>query len=203
MKVVKIPQLFPIVAVSFLMMFTGRSAAQSVPNGGFESASGGMPDGWLNDQSKGGAVGGLYIQDGKEGDTVKTGKAAIKFQIKEGVSKCIWIMAPATSVAVDPGAKYALSYWVKRENFDQPGLRFMSECKGLSSQRTGEYVPLGRIMNLSGSSDWEKVETPVEVPADGSVTKLIIVFRLVSTGRGAGDGGNAQITVDDVTLAPQ
>jgi len=190
-------------AILFGVFCGGGAFAQLIPNGSFETASGGLPQGWSNDRAKAGPeASALYIQDGSEGGTVKTGKCGLKFQLGDGVQKCIWIMAPNEAVPVDPGAKYTLSYWVKRENFDSPGVRFMSECKGVSEKRATEYVSLGKMPALTGSCDWEKIDTEVAVPADGSVTKLILVFRMVATGKAGSDGGGAVIYVDDISLTP-
>jgi hypothetical protein len=182
-------------AVFFLAACTWVRA-ELVFNGGFEESGGpNGPKGWLNGQSEAGA---LYIQDGKVGETVKFGTSSIKFRAGQEPSKCIWIMAPNTLVNVEAGKKYVFSYWLKRVNFDTPGLRFVSECKGISPVRSKEAVVLGRASNITGSSDWEKIETEIEIPENDSVAKLQLVFRLLAGSREIPD--QTEIYVDNVSL---
>lgn len=126
------------------------------PNGGFEVMRDGLPVNWLVYSPS--TVPGARFRISLDREEVREGRQSVRFDVEECTGSGGW-RSPglATEVPVDPGATYAVSFWVRSD-----GAAYRAKAGGVSA-KTGRSELLAA--SPGGPVPWTRVDGVVGVDA--------------------------------------
>ena len=204
--------------LSFAALATFVHAADNlIPNGDFETENEkGMAAGWngIIDEKKNPQD--LYIKDGQPGETVHGGTHGIKLYVssfgsagqdtkRRNVLETIRSFNQATEppIKLEPGKTYKLSFWIKRDGFNDPAHNMVVEVTGFPFPEPGTTRHSLSVTKMAGPSDWERQEAVFLVPPDTDIAEGYVIFRLFFPSGTLSDNDRSVAYIDDVHLTQE
>ena len=187
------------VMASLLLAMSAFAEDQSVDspenllaNPSFEQAGGKNPRGWHVQAAE-----PTYITDGVEGETVRTGKAAIRLANPTDLHQR-WVANNNTRPAVEGGQAYTFSVWVKVENLEEGEyiqLRFeMFDADGQMLPPGGGSAWVAGERHRPANGEWVQVSDTLTTNPDARMVRPLLVL---ASNR---ENSSAIATFDDASL---
>lgn len=161
-------------------------------NPSFEQPGGKNPRGWHVQ-----AANPHYITDGVEGETVRTGKAAIRLSSPTDLHQR-WVANNNTRPPVEGGQAYTFSVWVKVEHLEEGEyvqLRFeMFDADGNTLPPGGGSAWVAGERHRPANGEWVQISDTLTTNPDARMVRPLLVL---ASNR---ENSNAVATFDDASL---
>ncbi len=180
-----------------------------LPNPSFENTTEGRPTGWRPFTTPPDVKGELFVVDGQEGETTRTGIGALQIHFPEEaeISQVAWISDPVHGGArVEPG-RYFCAFWVKSEDL-RPGFHLWVSLVGYAEDQSrvdeierSEYLTSKELHE----GEWTRIRFPFEVLPESGVARVapVLVFKTEQKSSITMVTPSTRVIVDDLEIVKE